>query len=287
VDALEMRRRLAKQGTTPQAKEGKSDQVAQALNNYGRYYIEVGDPVRAEGLFRESLAMSEELRKGRENVGCAYALQNLGDSLMRQSEEAEVSGDSVASREKAELADAAFAEGLAIRRKIYKNGNNLVCSSLNGLARADLREGNVEVAQKLAGESVALYESLYGNSLRMEHPDAADGRWTLGLAELASGDSKGAIKDLLRALEIAERAKPRPEFVLTRLRGDLGLALAKTDTADMGETQLKRALEDAKGRHKEGATEIALAARKLVEFYRLRSEEAKAQPYLSAAKLGG
>jgi tetratricopeptide (TPR) repeat protein len=261
--------------------------VARALNNYGRYYIEVDDPVQAEGLFRQSLAISEELRNGRKNVGCAYALQNIGDALMRQSEDAEVAADSAASREKAGAADAAYAEALAIRREIYKTGNNLVCSSLNGLARADLREGNVEVARKNASESVVLYERLYGGKFRMEHPDVADGRWTLALTELASGESKEAIADFNRALEIAEKAKPRPEFLLTRLRGDLGLALAKTDTPEMGETQLKRGLDEAKARHKEGATEIAIAARKLVEFYRVRGEAPKAEPYLGLARLGG
>jgi hypothetical protein len=73
--------------------------------------------------------------------------------------------------------------------------------------------------------------------------------------------------------------------MLTRLRGDLGLALAKTDVAEVGEGQLKAALEEAKARHGEGATETALAARKLVEFYRVKGEGEKAKPYLAVAKL--
>jgi tetratricopeptide (TPR) repeat protein len=275
-DALAMRRRLAK--------NGESEDVAGALNNLARYYLEADRPAKAEELFRQSLAMIQKLR-GEVSNGTATALQNIGDCMVRRSEAADVAGDPGGAKSAAAGAKEAYERALSIRNTMYPKGNNLVAATLSGLARAELKLGDVTRAGTLAQQSVDMYTGMYGKTPRAEHPDRADGLWTLGLAQMASGEPREAALQFEKALAIAEKARPRPEALVTRLRSDLGLALATSERPEVGEAQLLHALDEAKARHRENSTETVLAARKLVEFYTLRGEAAKALPYRGLARL--
>jgi tetratricopeptide (TPR) repeat protein len=277
-EALDMRRRLFK---------GDHLEVAQALNNLARACLEADQLDTAQTLFQESLDMHQRIEGKTErsgHPGTAFASMNLGDCFFRRSETAEIAGDSAASRQAAADARDAYQRAVDIRTEAFKaatKGHHLLAASLASLARAQLRLGDAGAAVSLAGRALEMFRA----TRRADHPDMVEGLETLALVSLAQADSAGASDLLRQALAIAEKSRPPSEPQLRRLRGELGLSLARTAHGDEGETLVITSLEDTRKDRGDRATETILAARRAAEFFAARGQPDRAAPYRALGQL--
>jgi tetratricopeptide (TPR) repeat protein len=159
--------------------------------------------------------------KGSLDRGTAAAGQNLGECLMRRSEEAAVHGDAALALARAKDAREEFRDAYAIRAGIYTDGHHMVAVSLGGLARSELAAGDLPAAEAAATRGLAMIR----RTRRPEHPDVSDLLEVMGLVSLAQGKGAQAEQHLREALKLAELAHPPAPLRVALLRGELGLAV--------------------------------------------------------------
>src|SRR5437667_12876545 len=114
----------------------------------------------AEGLYRESLAMSRKLL-GNDHMDISGTLNNLAILLRNQG--------------RLEEAERTYREALAISQKLQKE-HPFVANQLNNLALVLRNQNKLEEAESLYRQALAMREKLLGS----EHPDVIGTRNDLG-----------------------------------------------------------------------------------------------------------
>jgi eukaryotic-like serine/threonine-protein kinase len=270
-EALAMRRRLY---------GNEHEEIAMSLNNLAKCMLDAGDVREAEELHREALNMIRRIR-GDSSTGTASASQNLGECLLRRAIAEELAENAAEAKEAARSARDAFALALRIRTDTFPSGHHLIAASLDGVARAELQLGNIEVAGELAREAVEEYR----RTRRDDHPDIGLGLKTLGRVLMAEGKIEAAIEAFEQSLKIAESVRPPDEVLIASLQGRLGLALATTEEYARGEQLLLTSLEELRSIGGDHADDTILAHRYIVQFYQQRNQPERAELFLRGARL--
>lgn len=271
-EALAMRRRLYPQG---------HKEVAQSLNNLGRCFLDMDQPERAEALFRESLDMQTRL-EGETSVGTGTTWQNLADSLVRKGEAREVAGDSAEARKAAEEARGDYEHAVTIRKAVYNREHHLTGISMVSAARMESSLGDLPGAEKMVRDGL---EVLRKSLQTADHPDIADGLSVLGVILTAKGDGTGADAAFDEALRIMDKVATKPSALKARIRQQSGESLVQVGKVSEGEAALVRGFEEMRTARGENSTSTAIAARRVVQFYKAHGEDDKAAKYLATAKL--
>jgi len=269
-EALAMRRRLY---------GSEHEEIAQSLNNLAKCLLESGALSEAEALHREALEMIRRVR-GDRFIGTAAASQNLGECLLRRAEAEEAAGRSSHDSEALRGARDAFATALDIREATFPSGHHLIAASISGLARVELRLGNIERAEELARKSI---EELT-RTRRSDHPDFVAGLSSRAKVEMARSRHADAVATLEHAVRIAAAVRPRDEVLLAELYGHLGLALALSGAYDRSEEMLAASLDQLRHWRGAEAPETVIAHRRMVALFDLQDEPRRAAHFEPGAR---
>jgi len=171
--------------------------VADILVQEGRALMWLRETAEAEHITRDAIALERKLR-GPGSVEEGTALVNLGDVLRHEYHDYFLAGASGA-------AEAAFREGLAIRRKQLGNDNDDVAWSLFALATILNDEGKVAEAVAVQEEALAIRRKIHGD----EYPSTGEDYSQLGnlLINLSTNRMDEGLKDLRKGLDIMKRTE--------------------------------------------------------------------------------
>ena len=217
------------------------------INNLGAMYLDEGDYDNAETLFREALALRDQL--GDEPGDTLVNLNNLATVLMF--------------RGRYEEAEELYRRGLEIRRRssAAKDEENQVSTSLRNLGAVLLARGDFAAAEPLLREALAIRSREYGD----QDTRVASVLDLLGRVRFALGDSWEAEEIFRRSRAIRLRRlgnnhadvpwTDRNLAVLLLAEGELATARVVLDRAHSG---LRRVLPPEHWRI--AATDVALGA---------------------------
>ena len=121
---------------------------AELWTTIGEVYAGIGEPTRAEPMFRDALAIWRKLRN-KDDPNIATLLSNLGMALQGQGKYTD--------------AEDPCRESLAMRRRIFGSEHADVAQALNRLALVLGEEGKLTEAERLFRESLAMKRKLFGN----------------------------------------------------------------------------------------------------------------------------
>ena len=130
-------------------RRGRADdaEVARAVNNLAGLLRVQGDPLTAEELYREALAMKIRLFGG-EHPDVATGKNNLALALKAQG--------------KYEEAEKLYRESLALRIRLHGEVSTEVATTQNNLAALLLEKADLDAAEPLLRENLALRRQVYG-----------------------------------------------------------------------------------------------------------------------------
>ncbi len=214
------------------------EEIAQAMNNLAKSYMEDEEFGRAESLFRDSLAMIMRLR-GEQYVGTAAVSQNLARCLFEK-------GDATAALE-------AYDRALAIRQARFPNGHPVVAATLAGMARTNLSLGNVDAAVDQARQAVDMVVRLKQEQL----PEAAEARSVLGSALLSAGKPAEAADALRLAQETLTGVRPPPRLQLATVELELAAAARISSGSSEADERIARAFAALRAARPAGSIVLA------------------------------
>jgi LuxR family maltose regulon positive regulatory protein len=166
---------------------GNSKELSWVLNNLGMAYWNMGQEELARELFVECIARA---REGGNRRAEAYALDSLADIHRQCGSLAESAG--------------MYQEVLDLAAELGEM--TLSTLALTGLADLERQQGYLLNAERLARQALAAAQERGG-----EYEEAL-ARLTLGRAEHSRGDHLGAVKSLVPAQELLERAGAKKEL---------------------------------------------------------------------------
>ena len=206
--------------------------TAENINNLALVLITAGDSQEAEVLYRDALAMNQQLY-GESHPAIALSLGNLADIYRSQA--------------KLELAETTYREALAMQRDLLGDDHPEVARVMNNLALLLHDRGQLEEAMAMSTEALAMQRGILGYT----HPNVAASLAVLGRWQTEAGDLQQAEAMLREALslQLDLLEADHPDTAITRLdladallaAGNYPEALAQ---ARQGEAALSKTLSD-------------------------------------------
>ncbi|AFZ55137.1 CHAT domain-containing tetratricopeptide repeat protein [Cyanobacterium aponinum] len=164
----------------------KHPDTAEAINNLGTLYREIGDYKKAEDYYQQALSIYREV-VGNKHPGTASSLNTLAGLYYYQG--------------KYQEAEKIYQEVLAIQREVLGDKDIATATTLNNLALLYQNQGNYEGAQPLYEEALQVYFLVLGEN----HPDTATAMNNLGLLYQYQGDYQKAQNFYERALTVRKQ----------------------------------------------------------------------------------
>ena len=164
--------------------------AANAMDNIGSKYFDLGDYAQAEKFFLEALGIKEKVL-GKEHLDYATTLNNLGLLYSNMGDYTQ--------------AEKFYLEALSIKEKVLGKEHPNYATSLNNLGLLYIDLGNYTQAEKYILEAKNIREKALGK----EHPDYATSLNNLGLLYYNLGDYVQAEKYILEAKNIREKVLGR------------------------------------------------------------------------------
>ena len=160
--------------------------LAHSLNNLGILYCQQEKYNQAEPLFKQSLALGQELL-GENHLDVASSLNNLAEMY--------------SSQRRYEEAEPLFKQALAMRQKLLGDHHSDVAFSLNNLAKLYRRQKRYEEAEPLLKQALAMRQKLFGDC----HPDVLANLGDLANLYLAQGRHEESESFLKQALVMRQK----------------------------------------------------------------------------------
>lgn len=193
------------------------DELAFALRRGGRFQEAETAVRRALGLYQSSLGDGDDIR-------LAMAKDNLGSLLAE-------SGDDAG-------AEPLLREALAMKRRIYPQGQISVLNALNHLGDVLQRVGNHDEAEALLGEALELSRRLFGD----EHPMVASVLNRRGTALSRRGELTAAEELLRESLDMRERLLGEDHPDVSESLNNLAVVLREQEKYVEAEAMLRRSI---------------------------------------------
>ncbi len=238
------------------ARKSKGEAEADALYQLGQYYFAIGETMKSEDYFRQSMTVEDRLHRPEQALTVRIALAHLMMSQKRSPE-----------------AMVMYKEALAVATK-NKNSEQ-IASVLDNMASCLLIAGDYDQAEKLLSESIessasptvkanalinlaAVAAARHDNQLALERAQkaielaaGADELRTLGLAYRQKGRTYANLGDFKNAIAAyREAAKNFEEDVETVLQAQVLLSIGQLQLASRhpqeAKTDLAKAMEIAK-----------------------------------------
>ncbi len=248
--------------------------LAKAINNRASWFYRTGDHDRAETLYREALAMKDDLYrdaldKGLEvpqedgvEIDIAKSLSNLATILMTR-------GDY-------EQAERLYRQSLEIREKLLEPEHPDIATSLRSLGVLYYLWGDFDQAEPLLVQALEIRERLYGP----EAARVATAVASLGRLFHAQGRLREAETLYTRSLSIRRQrlGEDHPHVAVTEL--DLARLYLDTDGAARGEAFLARCLLTLRETKDAESWEIAHAKSVLGGYLTVQGRYEEAETHL-------
>ncbi|MCG8408011.1 MAG: serine/threonine-protein kinase [Phycisphaerales bacterium] len=216
-----------------------------------------GDYVKAEKLFRETLAWSEK-NPEEPDTDLLMNINSLGVVLRDQG--------------KYEEAEQFLRRALELSKNLYGPEHTNVANVRTNLAKLLMRKGDYESSRALFQQSLALRQKL----LPEDHPDISEPLIGLGLIAIHDGDNGNAERWVGEALRIRQQKLPADHWLVGESLSVLGACLSAQCRFDEAESFLIEGYSIASTRLQAEHILVSQCIHRLIDHYEARDQPGKA-----------
>lgn len=204
----------------------KEQLIAESTNNLATCLLSKGKHADAANLYRESLDLYRALDLGEEPQS-AWVMTGLAESLMYL--------------EQFEEAERLHQEAFEIKQRALGRENESVAQSLHFLAEARYMHGDLEAAQAVCSEALALRKN--EKILPLGHPSIAESLSLQGRILAAMEKHEDARTVFGEALAVVRAALSDDHYLTAEAEGELGECLVTLKEYEKAEALLKKSLD--------------------------------------------
>jgi tetratricopeptide (TPR) repeat protein/CHAT domain-containing protein len=238
--------------------------LATAMNNLAVLMRAQGKLAEAESLYKEALAIHQQLFKGH-HPDVAASLNNLAGLYQARGRLAE--------------AEPLYKEALAMRQQLYKEDHPAIATSLNNLASLYEAQGQIAKAQLLYKDALAMRKRLFPG----DHPHVATSLNNLAGLYVSAGKFSEAAALYKEALAMRQRLYPGDHPDLATSLNNLAYVSNAQGKPSEAERLYKDALAMRKRLHTGNHPDVATSLNNLAELYRSQGRLAEAEALLQDA----
>ena len=245
----------------------ETDDYSAWLMNLGNMYADTGDPVAAEPLLRESIAIERRVDNPKTDDNMPFSINNLATVLVDQGKCA----DAIPLHE----------ESLALRRRFFGTPSAEVATALGNYAKALDCAGRHDDARSAADSALAMCVTVFGP----DHQRTATSRVRLAETLMHTGHAADAEPLLRAAIPVFAKIGER-QWRVGDARARLGEVMIDTGRGQQGIAEVEagwQILTETTGQNTIRAREIAGVATKYYDGVSNAQELARWQERLASA----